>query len=313
MLSRSISPCLLLLVGCVGSAVQWRTGAEPMAGASASPSASALIIRGTKEHPRAFRLAVAAPANGLPVLGAGACLESVRWARAPVTRHDIAVAWWAVRPDSSVVLRLARSHDDGSHWDSLPPADTRDHGVRGCARPAPGVAFDPVSGYTHLVYFLEPPEGSGVFYAHLMDLPRAPSTAGPADTLAMFHAPVAIVYGEGPAEASVAAHGDTVLVAYQNPNGRVPQIQLAISVTAGHTFADRSDVSGPGSAAPLPSVAIDRSVIAVGGHESPAPIDPTVSPSTGRDVVRIGTLRCARARAVRLIDCRGVRDESVGG
>ena len=287
---RPLPLFLLLLAACGGSAVQWRTGDEPMAGGGGV--SSALAIRGTSDHARAFQMAVAAPTNGLPVLGSGACLKSVRWARAAIRPHDIAVAWWTVRSDSSVVLRLARSHDDGLHWDSLPPADARDRGVRGCSRAAPGVAFDPLSGYTHLAYFLYASEGSGVFYAHLMDLPRVASMTGPADTLAMFHDPVAIVYGEGPAEASVAAHGDTVLVAYQNPNGRTPQIQLAVSVTAGHTFLDRVDVSGPGSAAAMPTVAIDGSVIAVGWHESPSPVDAVTAPtSSGRDVVRIGTLR----------------------
>ena len=62
----------------------------------------------------------------------------------------------------------------------------------------------------------------------------------------MFHAPVGIVYGEGLAETSVAGHGDTVAVAYQDPNGPEPHIVLALSVTAGRAFPDRLEVSGNG-------------------------------------------------------------------
>jgi len=287
----AVSLCLVLLVACAGGPIHWLTASEPLPGAATG--SDALFMQGAPAHPRALRMPVLAPAHGLPTLGPGACLESVRWARVSAAGHDVAVAWWALRPDGSVVLRLARSHDDGLDWDSLPAADARDRGARGCARPPPGVAFDPLRGYTHLVYFLEPAEGSGVFYIHLMDLPRAASGPRRADTLAMFHAPVAIVYGEGPAEASVAAHGDTVVVAYQNPNGRVPHIEVAISVTAGHTFDGRADVSGPGSAATMPSVAIDRSVIAVGWHVRPSPVDATdIGPAhVGRDIVRIGMLQ----------------------
>ena len=49
------------------------------------------------------------------------------------------------------------------------PVDTLDRGTRGCARPSPAISFDPAGGYVHVVYFLDAPEGPGVFFAHSMD------------------------------------------------------------------------------------------------------------------------------------------------
>jgi len=249
------------------------------------------VIRGAPDHAIALAQPVPAPIHGLPALGPGACLNSVRWARADA--HDVAAAWWAVRTDSSAVLRLARSPDDGAQWDTLPPADSRDRGVRGCRRPAPGVALDPRSGYTHLAYYLEPAAGAGVFYAHLMDMRTAGASPGAGGPIAMFHPPVAIVYGESLAEASVAGHGDTVVVAYQNPNDLVPHVELVLSVTAGHSFPRRTDVSGSGIAASAPTVAIDGATIAVGWQEASRLSQDTAGGArpAGRAVVRVGVIQ----------------------
>jgi hypothetical protein len=239
---------------------------------------------------RVVAQAIPVPGGGLPALGAGACVNSVRWARA--RPRDVAVAWWVARADSSVVLRLARSSDDGAHWDTLPAADVRDRGVRGCARPPPAVALDPASGYTHLAYYLEPDAGAGVYYEHLMDLPRGSVSGHASDTVSMFHSPVAVVYGEGVVETSVAGHGDTVVVAYQDPNGPVPQVVLAVSVTAGHSILGRVDVSGSGVDASEPVVSLEDDTVAVGWREE-APVPGSAQPRTpppGRRVVRIGVL-----------------------
>jgi hypothetical protein len=114
------------------------------------------------------------------------------------------------------------------------------------------------------------------------------------DSQAMFHAPEAIVYGEGPAEASLAAHGDTVVVAYQDPNGTVPRVALAISTTAGHTFPFRVDASNSDVSAWQPLVAVDGATVAVAWRESAAFSDrgPDRNPrGSGRNVVRVGRIR----------------------
>jgi hypothetical protein len=277
---------VLALGACAPSPVAWTTDPQPLPGTEGA--VTTLAIRGAPDRSVVLAAPVPAPAHGLPVLGTGACINSVRWARADA--QQIAVAWWVARPDSSAVLRLARSRDDGAHWDAEPPAEERDRGVRGCARPAPAVALDPRSGYTHLAYYIEPGDGAGVFYAHLMDLPAAGTGRA---SVSMFHAPVAIVYGEGAAEASVAGHGDTVVVAYQNPNGLVPHVDLALSMTSGHTFLYRISVSGSGGAASTPIVAVDGATVAVGWRERSAPPGTAAADTTSlaHDLVRIGVIQ----------------------
>lgn len=214
------------------------------------------------------------------------------------------MAWWVARRDSSVVLVLSRSADNGTHWEPPRTADSSDRGVRGCARPAPAVAIDPTGGYTHLAYFVEPPTGSGIFYEHLMEMAvhRAPDTLSSPDSprsrgdtsVAAFHAPVAIVYGDIPADVGVAAHGDTVVTAYVDPNRAVPQVSLAASVTAGHTFAPALRVSGEGVAARRPVIAAQGSAVAVGWEESPIRTDAEINPegpAPSHAIVRVGTFQ----------------------
>ncbi len=256
---RVASGAALLLaagvVGCAPEAVRWTGDAVPLPGSLGA--GRTLVLLGAPTRPTPAVAAVIAPTRGLPALGPGACLGSVRWARAGAT--DVAVAWWVARADSSVALRVARTRDDGAHWEDLPPADTRDRGVRGCARPAPSLAYDPAHGATHLAYYLEPADGAGVFYVHAQD----PSpTAAP-----VFHAPVTIVYGGTPVEASVAAAGDLVAVAYVDPNGAVSNVDLALSRTAGHIFEPRVDVSGRDVAARSPAVALADGTVAVAWTE----------------------------------------------
>lgn len=269
-------PIGLALWGCSNPPVRWVTGATVLAGTG--DSEYTLAMQGAPPQMTAVAHAIPIPAAGLPALGPGACLNSVRWARAAA--HEVVVVWWAARTDSSVVLRLAHSRDDGAHWDSLRSATELDRGVRGCDRPPPAVALDPLHGYTHLAYWFEPASGAGVYYEQVTDL--------------MFHAPVGIVYGEGLAETSVGGHGDTVAVAYQDPNGPEPHIVLALSVTGGRDFPDRLEVSGSGIAASLPVVIVDGNRLAV-GWTALAPVPGSAQPSatrvTGRRVVRLGVMR----------------------
>jgi hypothetical protein len=173
-----------------------------------------------------------------------------------------------------VLLRIARSDDGGAHWAAAVTAESRDRGVRGCARPAPAIAYDADSGYVHLAYFLEPPEGAGVYYEHYMT--------------SMFHAPIPIVFGERPAGVSVAVWHDTVAVAYEDPNRRVSQVVLALSTTSGHLFTIRLPVSGDNVAAHRPAVALSGRRIAVDWLETPSGDDD--AGATGRLVARVGRI-----------------------
>ena len=160
-------------------------------------------------------------------------------------------AWWATRSDSSAVLSMQRSADRGSTWEAPVTVESRDRGRRGCDRPAPGIFYDPVSGYLHLVYFIEGSDGAGVFFAHSMD------KGG------MFHAPVAVVYGNAPSAASVAGIGDSVVVVFEDPNSTTPRIGIALSRSAGHIFEQRGQVTPDDVPAITPWVALDKSRIAV--------------------------------------------------
>jgi hypothetical protein len=80
---------------------------------------------------------------------------------------------------------------------------------------------------------------------------------------ALFHEPVPIVYGDRPSAAAVASRGDTVVVAYEDPNSRLPRLGLALSRTQGHIFESRSDASAENGESRLPRVAVrgDRVVL----------------------------------------------------
>jgi hypothetical protein len=84
----------------------------------------------------------------------------------------------------------------------------------------------------------------------------------------MFHAPVAITYGERPSATALASSGDTVAVAYLDPNAAVPQLWLALSHTTGHIFESRTAVSSANLAASRPLVAISGRRVAVAWTET---------------------------------------------
>jgi hypothetical protein len=180
------------------------------------------------------------------------------------------------------VLRVAKSTDAGKRWGDAVTAEARDRSVRGCSRPAPAIAYDADSGYLHLAYYLEPPEGSGIFYEHLMN--------------GMFHAPLVIVYGERPVVAAVSAAGDTVVVAYEDPNRRTPQVMLAISYTAGHLFETRVSASGDDVDARAPNVQVKGGRVTVGWYETGVGRgdDDSVPSASAEPVIRQGVLTGAR-------------------
>ncbi len=86
------------------------------------------------------------------------CIRSIHTAG---DQSELFRVWWSSRNDSSVVLLMQRSGDQGRNWEAPLEVESRDHGGRGCNRPAPGIFYDSASGYVHLVYFVEASDGAG--------------------------------------------------------------------------------------------------------------------------------------------------------
>lgn len=222
----------LLVAGCVGEPVDWGDVAYRRSQLGDPDARSAIMS-----------------ANLPAVSGANAsCLQSVRAATAG---DDLFRAWWSVRADSSVILSLQHSGDRGSTWGAPVEVESRDRGRRGCKRPAPGIYHDSISGYVHLVYFIEASDGAGVFFSHSMD------------NGAMFHSPVPVVYGSTPSVASVAGHGDSVVVVFEDPNSNTRRIGIVLSHVTGHIFGQRAQVTPDEVAAIAPWVALDHDTVRV--------------------------------------------------
>ena len=224
----------LLLVGCVNEPVEWGDVAYRRSQLGDPDARSAVMS-----------------ANLPMISGASSpCIQSIRTAR---SGREIFRVWWSSRSDSSVVLSMQRSGDQGRSWNSPVEVESRDRGRRGCKRPPPGIFFDPApgSGYVHLVYFIEASDGAGVFFAHSMD------NGG------MFHSPVPVVYGNAPSVASVAGNGDSVVVVFEDPNSVTARIGIVLSHSTGHIFDQRSQVTPDDVHAIAPWVALDHRRITV--------------------------------------------------
>ena len=242
--SRRIAPTVILLTsgaGCTEPVIRWT---EPkQVGVQA---AQQLHLDGM----------------GAPVLSAShdtavtppraACAGSIRTATRVRGRHRVRLAvWWSPRADGSAALLAAESDSSGERWSAITTVDSLDRGRNGCSRPPPAVATDSASGYVHVAYPLWAPEGAGIFFAHAMPGPL------------LFHEPVVVSYGDRPGRASVAASGDHVAVAYEDPNARRPRVGLALSRTQGHVFEEHLvAAAGPGDASE-PRVAMRGSRIAL--------------------------------------------------
>ena len=179
-----------------------------------------------------------------------ACEGSVR------VTHDqrggLFAAWWAPRADSNATLLVARRvKADSGTWGAPVIADARDRSAVGCRRPAPAIAADIARGYVHLAYYLDAPTGAGVYGGHSME------------SGTYFHDPVAIVYGERPVATAIATSGDLIAVAYEDPNSERSRIALAISLTAGHIYEHRMDVSPASMRATNPHVTLEGRNVSV--------------------------------------------------
>jgi hypothetical protein len=161
-------------------------------------------------------------------------------------------AWWAPRADSNATLLVSRRvKADSGAWSAPVIADARDQSRAGCRRPAPAIAADIARGYVHLAYYLDGPTGAGIYGGHSME------------SGTYFHDPVAIIYGERAVATAIATSGDLVAVAYEDPNSERARIALAISLTAGHLYEHRMDVSPSSMRATNPRVTLEGRRVAV--------------------------------------------------
>ena len=222
----------LLLTGCVNEPVEWGNVSYRQSQLGDPDTRSSVMS-----------------ANLPAIAGASApCITSIRTAGAA---GELFRAWWSSRSDSSVVLSMQHSGAQGRTWQPPVEVEPRDRGRRGCDRPAPGIFYDPASGNVHLVYFIEASDGAGVFFAHSMDKGE------------MFHSPVPVVFGNSPSLASVAAHGDSVVVVFEDPNSTTPRIGIVLSRVSGHIFDQRGQVTPDDVLAIAPWVSLDRNRIRV--------------------------------------------------
>lgn len=216
------------------------------------------------------------PLTSTPFTQPNLCPRSLRVAGDP--GKPLHAVWWSLRPDSSASLLASRSDNRGITWNAVVPVDTTDVSRAGCERLPPAIAVDKYSGYIHVVYSLENPNGTGVFFSHSMEGGQ------------LYHAPVPIVFGSRETAADVAAERSRVVVAYEDPNQRVQsagRIALAISQTDGHIFEHRLPVTSSGAAVGEPAVAISGDKIAVAWKENGAKM-----------MARIGTLNARQATPV---------------
>lgn len=183
----------------------------------------------------------------LPPRGGAGCADVVLAARGGA-RY---AAWWEARADGSSVLMLARSPDGGARWETPIVADERDAGGLRCARPLPSLFADETTEYLHVTYHIAPRGSPGVYFTHSMKA-SALGTSGEG----VLHMPVPVTHGDRPVRTSVGGRGDTVVVAFEDPNSVKPRILLAYSTGAGHVFSTHAAVSPPGNAAAAPRVSL---------------------------------------------------------
>lgn len=196
------------------------------------------------------RVASVAP----PPLGGAGCADVVMAARG----EERYAAWWESGANGASILMLARSPDAGAHWETPLVADARDRGGLGCRRPPPSLFADQSSEYLHVTYHISPEGSPGVYFTHSMKA-SALATSGEG----VLHMPVAVTHGERPVRTSVAGLGDTVVVAFEDPNSSRPRVLMAFSTGAGHTFSPHVAVSPAGPAAHTPHVSLARDSIRV--------------------------------------------------
>jgi hypothetical protein len=248
---------LVVLAGCGPEPVAWREP-KPIA---AVDGPSRLVV----DSMGAARFAADTARPTVMPVAPGLCAATLRSSQG---RTRIFASWWSVRADSSAVLYIAGS-PDGRAWLPALKVDTTDVSPNGCNRPAP--ALTTVGDDVYVAYSMIAPEGKGVFFAHSMGN--------------MLHAPVSVIYGERLVEAGIAADEHRVAVAYEEPNGSRPQIDVAMSLTQGHVFDWHATASRGIDVASSPAVAISGPELAVSWLNT----QPAGGPSNR--VVRVGRIQ----------------------
>lgn len=209
----------------------------------------------------------------LPPRGGAGCAGVVMATRG----RDRYAAWWEARADGSSVLMLARSPDGGAHWEKPIVADGRDAGGLRCSRPLPSLFADETTEYLHVTYHISPRGSPGVYFTHSMKASML-GTSG----AGVLHMPVAVTHGDRPVRSSVGGQGDTVVVAFEDPNSAKPRILIAFSTGAGHVFSTHGAVSPPGSAATAPRVSLAGDTVQVHWLEELADGTRRVAARSGR-------------------------------
>ena len=256
---------LPLIAACTREPIEW----EPARDIAGTIGATTRLVMAPDETPRL----VDEPAP--TVVLAAACPGSTVTARA--RGDEWYAAWFLARFDSSVVLQVARSTDGGSTWSTAVVADGRDRGRRGCSRPRPALTADSATAYVHAAYFIEPIEGTGVWYTHSMEQGT------------IWHETIGVLYGDEPATASIASAGDTVLVAYEHPGSGGSRLGIAISRQAGHTFAERLRAVRANGTVREPRIAFRGRRVALAWLEEPRSIGE--ENPRARTRVQLGTWR----------------------
>ena len=248
---------LVALAGCGAEPVQW-SDPRPIA-ALEGPSRLVVDSAGAARF-----VADTVRPTSMPAV-AGLCAATLRSSQG---RTLLFASWWSVRPDSSAVLYVAGS-PDGRVWHTPLKVDTTDVSSNGCTRPAP--ALTTVGDDVYVAYSMIAPEGKGVFFAHSMGN--------------MLHSPVSVIYGERLVETGIAADEHRVAVAYEEPNGRRPQIDVAMSVQQGHLFDWHATASRGIDVASSPAVALAGPDLAVSW------LNTQPSGGTPNRVVRVGRIQ----------------------
>jgi hypothetical protein len=275
-MTKRLLAITVLTAGCVDPPIEWR---EPTVVAVAGDS---VLVDGDSLGTRAGRLSIGSSGAAtlvMPVMeapptlpsDANRCPSSLRMVGVPdsAASSRLDAVWWSVRADSSAVLRAATSRDGGRQWSDVSIVDSLDRSDVGCRRPPPSIARTGTD--VHITYSMRAPEGTGVFFSHSMEMPGM---------VGFFHAPVSVVYGGRLVRVAVASEGNVVAVAFEDPNGDVRRIGIALSRTQGHVFATHT-IASPGSTpARDPDLAMRGADIAVAW-----------TTSSGARVLRNGRIR----------------------
>ena len=227
----------VVTAACAPSPIEW---GDPYSLPAPLARAARLAFDSTKG------LVAVAVSHTPPPAPANQCPASARVARD--AQGDSYAVWWALRSDSTADLVVSRS-EDGAVWSTPIRVDSVDIARVGCRRPAPSI--DAHGGHVHVAYAMAAREGPGIFATHSMDRGN------------MFHTPVAVVYGERLGETAIAARGDVVVIAYEDPNSPLDHIGVAVSRTMAHLFQSRQTITPSAGAARRPGIVLADDRIAV--------------------------------------------------